>query len=193
MSKKTSSPKSEDPNIVLREHEYDGIQEYDQKLPNWWLFTLYITIAWFAFAWVAYYQLPTGMLDDHQVIEQKIAKIEEKKQEELEQMMASLSDASLTAMATEKEHVSAGKGIFQAKCAACHGADLSATLGGVALPGVPLNDDEWKYGGRPLEIMEVITNGSPDVTKGMIAWSSQLSPSEIAQVVAYIMSHQKKE
>lgn len=37
--------------VVLREHEFDGIQEYDQKLPNWWLFTFYIAIVWFLVHW----------------------------------------------------------------------------------------------------------------------------------------------
>lgn len=186
MSKKPDPSNS----IQLRDHTYDGIEEYDQKLPNWWLFTLYITMVWFVIAWVAYYQLPLGMPDDFQRVDTAIARIEEKKQAELEKMMATLDNDSLREMSTDESHIAAGQAIYDTKCAACHGADLSATLAGAPLPGVALNDAEWKYGSEPLDIMNIVTNGSPDVTKGMIAWSSQLSPSEIAQVVAYVLSHQ---
>jgi cytochrome c oxidase cbb3-type subunit 3 len=105
-------------------------------------------------------------------------------------MLASLSNESLKEMSTDATHTGAGKAIFETKCAACHGLDLSAKLGGIQLPGLPLNDTEWKYGGKPLEIMNIVTNGSPDITKGMIAWKTQMSPSEIAQVVSYILSKQ---
>lgn len=186
MSKKTDSSDS----IILRDHTYDGIEEYDQKLPNWWLFTLYITMVWFVFAWVAYYQLPIDIPDDFEKLEGQIAVIEEKKQAELNKMMASINDESLMEMSTDTSHTAAGQAIFETKCAACHGLDLSATMAGVALPGVSLTDEEWLYGNKPLDIMKIVTNGSPDVTKGMIAWSSQLSGSEIAQVVAYILSKQ---
>lgn len=182
--------KSDSDSIILREHVYDGIEEYDQKLPNWWLFTLYITIVWFVIAWVAYYQLPLGLPSDHEKIDSAIAAIEEKKQAELETMMAKINDESLQEMATDDSHVAAGEAIFMTKCVACHGTDLSATLNGVPLPGVPLNDAEWKYGAKPLEIMNIVTNGSPDLTKGMIPWKTQLSPAEIAQVVAFILSKQ---
>ncbi|MDF1863006.1 MAG: cbb3-type cytochrome c oxidase N-terminal domain-containing protein [Verrucomicrobiales bacterium] len=186
MSKKSDSSDG----IILRDHVYDGIEEYDQKLPNWWLFTLYITIVWFIFAWVAYYQMPLDMLSKPEKIDQQIAAIEAKKQAELEEMMASLTDESLVEMSQDESHIAAGEALFQTKCIACHGTDLSATMNGIALPGVPLNDAEWKYGAKPLEIMNIVTNGSPDITKGMIAWNTQLSPSEIAQVVSYILSKQ---
>jgi cytochrome c oxidase cbb3-type subunit 3 len=176
--------------IVLREHVYDGIQEYDQKLPNWWLFTLYIMIVWFLFAWVAYYQMPIQFPNDYEKLDQKIAVIEAKKQAELEEMMASINNDSLKEMSTDASHVSAGEAIYRTKCLACHGPDLTATLNGTPLPGVPLNDAEWKYGAQPLEIMNIVTNGSPDLTKGMIAWKTQLNPSQIAQVVAFILSKQ---
>lgn len=184
------SKKSKQPSIVLRDHVYDGIEEYDQKLPNWWLFTLYIMIVWFVFAWVAYYQLPFRFESDHERLDRQIAAIEQKKQEELEEMLASLSNESLLEMSLDATHTAAGQSIYQTLCAACHGADLSATLGGIPLPGVALNDGEWIHGGDPLQIMHLITNGSPNVEKGMIAFSAQLSPSQIAQVTAYILSQQ---
>ena len=55
----TQKPSSND-EPQLRDHVYDGIQEYDQKLPNWWLFTLYIGIVWFVGHWLCYYQLGFG-------------------------------------------------------------------------------------------------------------------------------------
>tara|TARA_R110000850_G_scaffold20717_42_gene61578 strand:+ start:208 stop:771 length:564 start_codon:yes stop_codon:yes gene_type:complete len=179
-----------DDSIVLRDHVFDGIEEYDQKLPNWWLFTLYIAIVWFIVGWFAYYQSPFDFPNDYEKIDRQIAVIDGKKQAELEAMMATLSNESLVEMSQETSHTDAGKAIFQTKCAACHGVDLSSKMGGIQLPGVPLNDAEWKYGGEPLQIMNTVTNGSPDITKGMIAWNSQLSPSEIAQVVSFILSEQ---
>ncbi len=176
--------------VTIRDHVFDGIQEYDQKLPNWWLFTFYIAIVYFVIAWFVYYQTPARIPTDGEHIDGQIAVIEQKKNAELESMLASLSDDSLREMSKDATHAAAGKAIFEAKCAACHGLDLSSKLNGMQLPGLPLNDTEWKYGHNPLQIMNIVTNGSPDVTKGMIPWKTQLSPSEIAQVVSYILSKQ---
>ncbi len=182
--------KKKDSKITLREHVFDGIEEYDQKLPNWWLFTLYITIVWFVIAWFVYYQTPLRTLTDHEKVDARIAEIEAMKKAELEKMLATLNDDTLQQMSTDPNHTGAGKAIFEAKCAACHGLALDAKLNGIQLPGLPLNDTEWKYGGNPLAIMKTVTEGSPDITKGMIAWKTQLGPTDIAQVVAYILSRQ---
>lgn len=185
-----SQKKNEETEITIREHVYDGIQEYDQKLPNWWLFTLYITMVWFVIAWFIYYQTPLKTLTDHERVDASMAVIEGKKKAELETMLASLSDDSLKEMSKDATHTAAGKAIFETKCAPCHAPNLAGIKNGPPYIGVALNDTEWKYGGKPLEIMKTITNGSPDLTKGMIAWKLQLSPSEIAQVVSYILSKQ---
>ncbi len=185
-----SQKKNTDNEITIREHVFDGIQEYDQKLPNWWLFTLYITMVWFVIAWFVYYQTPMRTLTDEERLDAKIAVIEEKKTAELETMLASLSNESLQEMSTDATHLAAGRAIYETKCAACHAPNLAGVANGPPYIGAPLNDTEWKYGGKPLEIMKLVTEGSPDLTKGMIAWKTQLSAAEIAQVVSYILSKQ---
>lgn len=174
---------------VLREHVYDGIQEYDQKLPNWWLFSWYITMVFFVIAWVAYYQFGIGMSDEKE-IETAMARIAEYQQRELEQM----DDDKLWAMAKDEKMVAAGAATYNTTCVACHAADLSAHLGGAKLPGLPLNDREWKHGGSPTDILTVVRKGSPDVTKGMPPWEPQLGLQRVVEVVAYVLSkHEKGE
>jgi len=183
--------------IILREHEFDGIQEYDQKLPNWWLFTFYAAIAWLVIFWVLYYYTAV-FTDPHQALKDNILAVQQAKSAELEKLVATLDDSKLVHdWATKPEVVAAGEATFLTNCTPCHGVDLSATMtvGGtkVPLPGLPLNDHQWKFGGRPMQLFKLINEGSPPESTGnngakMQVWGQQLSPKKIAEVVSYIIS-----
>lgn len=178
---------------VLRPHVYDGIQEYDQKLPNWWLFTFYITIVFFVGYWFAYYQ--AGLFaTDHERVTSQITRIQEAKAKELEKMLAKLDDDVLWEWSRNSVITAEGRLIYQRVCVACHAEDLSATVAGTKLPGLPLNDNEWKYGGNPMDVFRIVSKGSPDKNAPvqMPAWEAALSPSDIAKVSAFVMSHHEK-
>lgn len=174
---------------ILRPHEYDGIQEYDQKLPNWWLFSWYITMVIFVIAWVAYYQFGMGMADEKE-IDTALAKIAEYQKKELEL----ISDDKLWEMSLDPKITAAGAATFQTTCVACHASDLSAHIAGAKLPGLPLNDQEWKHGHAPTQILTIIRKGAPDLTKGMPPWEPQLGLQRVVEVTAFVLSkHQKGE
>ena len=183
--------------VILREHEYDGIQEYDQKLPNWWLFTFYGAIVWFVAIWVLYYHTSLFKTDQH-VIQQKLAAIQAVKMAELEKTLATLDDSTLVHQwAADNALVGAGEATYLTNCSACHAADLSATMVAgttkIPLPGLALNDGQWKFGGKPMDLFKLINAGSPPESTGhngakMQAWGQTLTPKQIAEVVAYLIS-----
>jgi cytochrome c oxidase cbb3-type subunit 3 len=182
-------PYADNPDVVLREHTYDGIQEYDQKLPNWWLWSLYIFIVLFIGYWVAYYQLGFFPSDQERVNAQ-VAAIEAEKAQKLEELMGSLDDSVLWEMSRNTKITSEGEATYKTTCAACHAPDLEGNLDGSRpqYVGLPLSDSEWKYGGKPLEIMKIVAEGSPDKTKGMMPWKDALGGEKVAKVVAFILS-----
>lgn len=184
-------PKKPSPNNEpqLRDHIYDGIQEYDQKLPNWWLFTLYIAIAWFVVHWLCYYQLGLGS-SDTVVIDKAMAEMQTARDKQME----TISDEQLWALSRDPAAVEAGKATFMTPgmCVTCHGPDLTGMLSGAKLPGLPLNDQEWKHGGKPTEIFKIVRKGSPDITKGMAAWELVLGMKRVSEVVAFVLSHHKE-
>jgi cytochrome c oxidase cbb3-type subunit 3 len=159
----------------LRHHTYDGIQEYDKRLPNWWLFTLYGAIIFAAGYW-AYYEWTGHMELGNVRVEQKLVEF----QKNALNSGAAPTDLQLWTMSTDPAVVAAGEKIYKTNCVACHGPDLK---GGI---GQNLTDATWIHGGLPTNIYTTIVNGV--AAKGMPTWGPVLGPSRIAEVVAFVIS-----
>lgn len=159
----------------LRHHTYDGIQEYDKRLPNWWLFTLYGAIV-FAAAYWAYYHWSAHMVPGYVRVERQI----EEYQKAALAGGAAPTDIQLWNLSRDPAVVQAGQRIYTANCVACHGANLE---GGI---GQNLVDATWIHGGKPTDIYNTITKGV--LEKGMPVWGPVLGAARIADVVAFVIS-----
>ncbi|WP_309387138.1 cbb3-type cytochrome c oxidase N-terminal domain-containing protein [Cerasicoccus frondis] len=178
MSHDTSNVKQEDlpEGVILKDHTYDGIQEYDQRLPRWWLITLYGAII-FAAGYFLVTQYYSGSQSNAERVESEMKKIDAIR---LANSIDVTNNDLFWDMSQNATFVSAGEKIFQSNCIPCHGADLK---GGI---GFNLVDGEWVHGAKPSEIYITVFDGVPD--KGMQAWGPVLGQKQITEVVAYVMS-----
>jgi cytochrome c oxidase cbb3-type subunit 3 len=178
---KQTPPPPEDP---IRPHTFDGIQEYDKSLPNWWLYTLYVTIVFWVGYW-SYYEWFRAGPTSEQEIAIAMAKIEAGKLS-----VAKLDDASLWQMSQNAAFIDSGKAVYDANCAACHLASLRGKGESASAIGPDLTDTAWVHGGKPTEIHDLITKGV--LTKGMPTWGPVLGAKKITDVTAYILSKHKE-
>jgi cytochrome c oxidase cbb3-type subunit 3 len=164
----------------IRKHSFDGIQEYDKRLPNWWLFTLYGAIA-FGFAYWVYYEYPRTLQPSGARVDAEMARIVQAAESAGGQ---ELTDDQLWAKSRDASVISVGETTFQSTCASCHNSDLHGKIG----PNLTI--DLWLHGGLPHEVVRTITNGV--AAKGMPPWGPLLGKAKIIEVAAFVMSHHKQ-
>ncbi|MEZ4237246.1 MAG: c-type cytochrome [Myxococcota bacterium] len=148
----------------------DGIQEYDNALPDWWLGLFLFTVVWGIGYAVDYHLVSHRSQVKYYEAEMAAAQV---------QWPQNVKKEIVYDAAT----VEAGKEIFTANCVACHGADMK---GGI---GPNLLDATWIHGGEPEDIRKVITDGVPE--KGMVTWGPVLGPDKIAKVTAYVVTRNR--
>jgi cytochrome c oxidase cbb3-type subunit III len=155
---------------VLLDHEVDGIKEFDNPLPAWWLGILYVTIV-FTLIFIPYLYV-TGWSSAGQY-EDEMAAADEK--------YGDPGEAAAEAMASwepTSADIAAGKAVFTRNCVACHAADGT---GGI---GPNLTDAEWIHGGTMADIQKTVFAGVPE--KGMLTWGPVIGQEKVNQVSAYI-------
>ena len=174
-----AKPIEEESEIIL-DHNYDGIKELDNNLPPWWVWSFYICIV-FAIVYLLRYEVFDGP-DQIAELETELAQAK-LDIEEYKKTAKDLVDVNTVVRLTESSDLEAGKAIWMANCVACHMADGG---GGI---GPNMTDNYWILGGGIKNIFSTISEGGRD-GKGMIAWKTQLKPSQMAQVASYLLTFQ---
>lgn len=162
----------------LIDHQYDGIQEYDNPMPRWWLLTFAGTIV---FSVIYLFNVGpvgsgAGRIAEYEAAMAKAA---------AEHPAPSGGDVSaerLLAVRNDAHEVAEGQTVYAAYCAACHAPD------GGGLIGPNLADAYWLHGGAITDIYKTIVNGV--LEKGMPPWGKSLKPEQLLEVTAYVASLQ---
>lgn len=151
-------------------HEYDGIEEADNKLPNWWLATFYVAIVFAVCYWLWFHALTAGT-SPLEAYEQERTRRLEAGGEVTEPMLVDLAQQPVT--------VAEGRALFEKNCVTCHGPEAGGNI------GPNLTDEYWLRGGAPLDIYNTVFNGTD---AGMLSWGPRLGKGRVKQVVAYVLS-----
>jgi len=157
----------------LLDHSYDGIQEFDNPLPPWWVGLFLFTIAW-SFVYIIYYHVVGGPNQ----LDELAAEYEQFEANRPAQPADDFDLAGVLVPLTEEDALTAGQKTYTNNCASCHGM---AGEGGI---GPAFADNYWIHGGDMQNIIRIISVGVPE--KGMIAWKGILKSKDIANVASYL-------
>jgi len=187
-------------------HSWDGIKEFNNPLPRWWLWTFYATIVWALIYTVLYPAWPliststAGILgySTRGEVAEDISSFEAMNAP----VRAEIEEVELAAINPEDNPdlynyaQQGGEALFMTWCSQCHGSGAA----GVQASGYPnLLDDDWLWGGSLDEIHYTISHGirnEDDLDarySEMTAFDEILTDEEIDSVVQYVRSISDQE
>jgi len=159
-------------------HDFDGIEEYDNPLPKWWLYMFIGTIIFGLVYLLLYPGLGSfkGLLGWTQEGQWQ-AQVDEA-QEKYGPLYAELAATPIETLAEDYKAITMGQRLFDNNCAVCHGSTARGSFG---FPN--LTDDAWQYGGTPEKIKETLLYGRQ---AAMPAWEAIIGSEGITQVSHYV-------
>jgi cytochrome c oxidase cbb3-type subunit 3 len=156
-------------------HSYDGIQEYDNPLPAWWVWIFWATIIFSVLYVFDFTGLLRGPGREAEYARQMAAAEASRPVD-----ITPVDSASLEGMRGNATIIAEGKTAFTTLCSACHAMDGG---GGI---GPNLTDDFWIHPHGISGIRRTIAEGVLD--KGMPAWEKIISPTQLNAVTVYVAS-----
>lgn len=187
-------------------HAWDGdLQEFNNPLPNWWLWAFYASVLFAVIYWVFYPAWPVGgdytkgvmnnitfvdgegkEVTTHWNTRARLLKeLQEGEGAVLSQeYMGKVAEASYAEILGDAEMMaftrSVANGLFGDNCAACHGAGGTGVIG--LFPSIA--DDDWLWGGSVEEIEATVSNGRLGF---MPAFGDALDDTQIDDVATFVL------
>jgi cytochrome c oxidase cbb3-type subunit 3 len=180
-------------------HSWDGIKEFNNPLPRWWLWTFYATIVWGIGYTVLYPAWPMingatpGILgfSTRANVAEEIERFDAMNAD----LRTQIAEVELAAVNPQDNPdlynyaIQGGASTFQTWCSQCHGSGAA----GVQAAGYPnLLDDDWLWGGTVDEIYHTVAHGirnEDDLDarySEMTAFDDILTDEEVGAVVQYV-------
>ncbi len=193
------------PTVQTTGHAWDGdIQEFNNPLPTWWLWTFYASAIFAIVYWTLYPAWPIGgdytkgvmneityttsdgkTTTTHWNTRALFLKEMQEAREAQKEYIEGINASTFEQIASDEEKSafanSMAKVLFADNCAACH------QTGGNGVVGFYPNllDDAWLWGGSFSKVQETITNGR---NGSMPAFKARLSEKQTSDVADYVLS-----
>jgi cytochrome c oxidase cbb3-type subunit 3 len=179
LEQSAAAPRAKEPKATAEvlDHEYDGIKEYDNPLPGWWVWSFWASVA-FAIGYLFHYWAGTGVsVADNYSSEMASARAAQARQA----LGEKVSEDGLAKLMKDPAMMQDAKALFGQRCMPCHGEH------GQGIIGPNLTDAHWIHGkGQLLDIYQTVSDGVAD--KGMPAWKMQLTPVQLRELAAFVGS-----
>jgi cytochrome c oxidase cbb3-type subunit III len=161
----------------LMTHSYDGIHEYDNPMPSWWITTFWVSIVFAAGYWVWFHVTGWGVTPDAHY-QAELTKYAEQKELRDAADARDVNEEAIARNARDPKVVEKGKQIFAAKCVACHAED------GRGLIGPNLTDRFQLHGTTRMDMFKTVRGGVQGTA--MLAWGEQMPATDVVAVTTFV-------
>ena len=163
-------------------HSFDGIEEYDNPMPKWWMGLFVATIIF----GIAYLIIYPGLGNYKGLIGWTSTGQWQAEIDEANELYTPIFEAyaatPIIDLAKDEEAMKVGQRLYANNCAVCHGSTGRGSLG---FPN--LTDNDWLYGGEPETIKTTLLYGRNGQmpAKGL---KPDMSSTDVSNLTHYLLS-----